>query len=353
MPTTRNAPKTPTSNRPTSLTIELPNSASLPSLILNPIARATARRALDTAFMLPQLGIVKSVKVFRVTNAVSNLPVVALLRPVLGTRVRAVRCDGFDAEWVWHRDTADPDRRQDRAILYLHGGGFVACGLRTHRRLVSRIARAANVPVLSVAYRQVPDAHPTESVEDCVTAYRQLLAQGFAPDRIVVAGDSAGGFLAFATVLAIRDRGLGLPAGVVGISPASDLDPHWVEDNPNAEHDPLFPPRFGKQLFTLIATMKDGRYDPLWSPVHHSFAGMPPALILIGSTESLRSGAEQLAQRCAESNVNCTLQIWDRQIHVFPAAADLIPEGRAAIRDIGAFVRTMTHADAENSTQVR
>lgn len=335
------------------LVVEYPNTASLISRIVPPLFRVTVRFGLDAFALLSEQGLVRTTRLFRLTNTASDLRPVGALAPIRGTRMRPVRFDGFDAEWVWHRRTPDPAVRQDAAMLYLHGGAFVSCGLRTHRRLVSRIAKATGVPVLSVAYRQVPDLHPSDSVEDCVTAYRRLLEEGFASGRTVIAGDSAGGFLSFATALALRDRGMPVPAGIVGICPAGDLDNAAREIHPGERTDPIFSARFLRQLFTLINTMKDGRYDPLWSPVEHDFTGMPPALIMVGSTEILRSDAERLAGRYADAGEPCRLQIWDRQVHVFPIGADLLPEGRAAIRDIGAFVRNAVRGNTASTDQPR
>ncbi|WP_433665560.1 alpha/beta hydrolase [Nocardia sp. CA-128927] len=316
------------------VTVEIPNRASLISRVINPLLFATARASLETLSRAGQYGPVQDKRVFAVSSY-TDAPAAALVA-VTGTRRRPVLFDGFHGEWVWHRDTADPGMRTDSAILYFHGGGFVSCGLRTHRRIVSRVARASAMPVLNVAYRQLPQAHITDTIADGVAAYRYLLSRGFPGDRIIVAGDSAGGGLAFSVALAARDAGLPVPGGITAIAPWADLDPTAKYAHPNALLDPVIPIR-GLDVITRWGYRIDGKLDPAWSPVNHDFTGLPPALILVGSTEVLLADAELLAARCAEAGVPCRLQIWDRQAHVFVAGADVLPEGRAAFREIGAF----------------
>ncbi|WP_433678707.1 alpha/beta hydrolase fold domain-containing protein [Nocardia sp. CA-119907] len=139
---------------------------------------------------------------------------------------RSRRCEAPGAGWcgstnsgpngLWHEDR-DP-RRRDSALLYFHGGGFVGGGLNTHRRMVAKIAQASAMPALSVDYRQLPQAHLTDTVEDAVESYRYLLEQDFPADRMVVSGDSAGGALAFRLALAVRERGLPMPGGISALA---------------------------------------------------------------------------------------------------------------------------------------
>ncbi|GAA5103944.1 alpha/beta hydrolase [Nocardia iowensis] len=317
-----------------SVTVEIPNRASLISRVINPLLFATVRASLETLSIAGEYGPVRSKRIFTISSY-TDAPA-AVLVAVAGTRRRTVLLDNCHAEWVWHRGTADPGMRTDTAILYFHGGGFVSCGLRTHRRIVSKIARASNMPVLNVAYRQLPQAHITDSIADGVAAYRYLLNRGFSGERIIVAGDSAGAGLAFSVALAARAAGLPVPGGITALAPWADLDPAAKYAHPNALRDPVIPIR-GLDLITRWGYRIGGELDPAWSPVDHDFTGLPPALILVGSNEVLLADAEQLAARCGEAGVPCRLQIWDRQAHVFVAGADILPEGRAAFREIGAF----------------
>lgn len=326
---------------PASLSVELPSRASWRAQAVARAARVVVRPAADVvadagvAALRREPRLVDLVRFGKYTDYAGAV----LVKPVAARR-RPVRLDGYPAEWLWWpKETPDPGRTRDRAVLYLHGGAFATCGLRTHRRMVARIARAARTPALSVAYRQLPDgAHVTQSIADCVAAYRWLLGQGFPAQRIVVAGDSAGGMLAFMTALTARDQGLPVPGGIVAISPGTDLDGAARLEHPNLHTEPLLP---GRALADIVPIVfgRDGYVDPAWSPVNHDPAGLPPVLIQVGSTEVLRSDAERMAQRLVSAGVPCRLQVWDRQLHVFQVAADVLPEARAAIADIGAFIQ--------------
>ncbi|MEV6072571.1 alpha/beta hydrolase [Nocardia sp. NPDC052001] len=332
---------------PSPVTIEYPRRASWVLRLAHPLSYALLRQGMNLLVGCAWRGIpVRGARIFHISNLLD--PLAAPLVPIRGTRMRRIVFPRFRAEWVWQRHTCDPETTPDAAILYFHGGGLVACGLNTHRRLVSRIAKAAGAPVFQVDYRQLPKAHVTDTLEDCVDAYEYLLAQGFPADRIIVAGDSAGGGLAFRTTLAIRDRKLPMPAGVVGIAPWANYDSTLRYAHPN---DPLDPMLGAKALDTpaQLGLLRDGVLDPDWSAVNHDFAGMPPALIQVGSTEVLLADAHQLAERCEAAGVPCRMQVWDRAIHVFQAGADILPDARQAIGVIGEFVRERLDTNAIQS----
>ncbi|MFD1812962.1 alpha/beta hydrolase [Rhodococcus gannanensis] len=270
------------------------------------------------------------------------------LQPTRGVARHRIRLDNCDAEW-WERriqgrrsSEADPVDTADVAILYLHGGGFLTCGLNTHRVLALRIGAASRASVLTVGYRMLPRHSIAESVADCVSGYRWLLERGFTPDRIVIAGDSAGGFLTFATALTLAEQGLDQPAALVALSPLTDLDPTAKLARQEGRECPLIP---SSVLLTLaeIAGRADGD-NPTVSPVDGDLAGLPPVLIQVGSTEMLYVDAELMAQRLGAAGVPVTLEVWDRQVHVFQAAADVLPEAARAVLRIGEFVQTATRA---------
>ncbi|WP_240482978.1 alpha/beta hydrolase [Rhodococcus opacus] len=231
-------------------------------------------------------------------------------------------------------------------VLYLHGGGFLTCGLNTHRRLVSRISASAGAAVLSVGYRMMPRHPIRDAIADGVDGYRWLLGQGFDAEKIVIAGDSAGGYLTFMTALTLADLHLPCPAGLVALSPLTDMDPTGKLAHPGADRCPVFP----RSVLTTFAGLPDQGArrrptgKPRISPVDCILAGLPPVLIQVGSTEMLYPDAELMAERLAAAGVPVTLEVWDRQVHVFQAAADLIPEADHAIRQIGNFIRTATTA---------
>jgi acetyl esterase/lipase len=247
---------------------------------------------------------------------------------------------GFSGEWV--RPDHVPD---DGVVLYFHGGAFVTCGVATHRHSVARIAQACDMSVLSVAYRQLPAVRLAGSVDDCVSVYRELLADGHRPERIVVAGDSAGGCLAFATALAAMADGLPRPAGIVALSPWLDFDCTAKLAHPNAGRDAYAPVGRLPALAKLL-----GAEDLACSPVNGDLAGLPPVLLIAAESEMLRCDAELMAERLAAADVPVTLQIWAGQVHAFPVLGDLLPESTAAIGEIGSFVRRLSDPVAGVST---
>lgn len=265
----------------------------------------------------------------------------AVLLPPRGTTTAPVTGLDCAAEWVRGPGVTG---RSGKVILYFHGGGFVACGLRTHRRMIARISRAAGVPALSVAYRMPPRVTIETTLEDCLNAYRWLLEQGYRPCDIVIAGDSAGGYLAFMTPLRALRAGLPAPAGIVALSPFTDLDIGPKIVHPNAPVDPYIP---APRMWDMVRVCFPGvdLDDPQLCPVHADLTGLPPVLIQVGSIEVLRGDAELMAERLGAAEVPCTLQIWEGQAHVFQVFADLAREGLAAIAEIGSFVRAVSGAD--------
>ncbi|MDO3650678.1 alpha/beta hydrolase [Nocardia mangyaensis] len=321
--------------------------ASMRLRVADRLLKLVARNVLDFGVRVNQRGVITDDRCLRILGGAD--PWAVILRPPRGTRTRGVDFSEFRAEWVWSRDTRGPDDNPPGAILYFHGGAFVTGGLNTHRRIVARLSEHTGLPVLNVDYRQIPDAHIVQTVNDCVTAYQYLLDRAIPADRLVIAGDSAGGGLVFSTALAARDRQLPVPAALVAIAPWADYDSTERARHPNDATDSALsaailatPTRWGMLV--------DGHLDPRWSPVNHDFTGLPPTLIQVGSREVLLADAEQLAHRCAAAGVPLHLQVWDNAIHVFHAGADLIPDAREAFTEIGAFVRS-TLDQPDSTTQ--
>lgn len=246
-------------------------------------------------------------------------------------RVEPVVGDGWVAELVTPRDGAG-----DGAIAYFHGGGFLFCGLATHRRIVERIALRTGLPVLSVAYRQSPKGLVETSIADCISATDWLIEQGVAPERIVVAGDSAGGHLSFQVAIEATQRNVPL-AGVVGLSPWLDFDNSVRRAHPNARRDHYIPAaRLGR-----IARQVTGRsiLEPGLSPVNRDLRNMPPSLIVCAADEVLRHDAELMTERLEAVGVPVDLHVWHGQIHAFPVMGDLTPESSACLDVISTFVQ--------------
>ena len=265
-----------------------------------------------------------------------------------GTSWRTVDLPDCTGEWLRAKGVEDLHGGHDKAILYFHGGAFLTCGLNTHRRLVSRISAASGQPVLNVGYRQMPYEPITESIADGVAALRWLLEQGYRTEDVTIAGDSAGGYLAFSVARAAMDLGLGRPAGIVAISPLLDFDASTKRAHRNAHRCQTFPLHALEKFadVTLRMDTRRGISGQRTCPVNMPLADMPPALIQVGSHEILMADAEVMANRLVSAGVECELQVWDRQVHVFQAAASWVPEARRAIAEIGDIVERVAAADA-------
>lgn len=260
-----------------------------------------------------------------------------------GTMWRSVDLPGCGSEWLQAKDVSDIHGGNERAILYFHGGAFLTCGLNTHRRLVSRISYSAKQPVLNVGYRQMPGSPIVHAIEDGLDGFRWLLEQGYKSENITIAGDSAGGYVAFSVARAVLDLGLSRPAGVVAISPLLDLDITNKANHRNAHRCHAFPLKALAKLTRMVDGMdvRSGIRNRCTCPVNMPLSDMPPCIIQAGSHEILLADAELMANRLVRAGVPCDLQVWDRQVHVFQAAASWVPEGRQAIEEIGAFVRDL------------
>lgn len=220
-------------------------------------------------------------------------------------------------------------------VLYLHGGAFLLCGLGTHRRIVERLAQRTGMAVLAVDYRQLPHGLLQDSVDDCVDAFGWLTRNGHRASDIVIAGDSAGGHLAFATALRLRDEGRGRPAGIVALSPWLDFDHRTKVRHHNAIRDAYIPARRLKRVCRMVV---GGHPELHHSPVNADLSGLPPVLMMCAESEVLRLDAEMMIERLIDAGVPSTLQIWEGQVHAFPVLADLTPETRAAVSEIVRFV---------------
>lgn len=275
--------------------------------------------------------------------------VAGALPGLAGTRNTSIRLRTCRAEWI------APAKRsaetEGRALLYTHGGGFMAGGLNTHRRLAARIGRSCGADVLAVDYRMLPRHSIDEAIEDGLDGYLYLLGRGYAPQDIVIAGDSAGGFLAFSVALAARDRGLPLPGAIVGLSPLTDLDPRGKLAHPNADRCAVIPAAALRRLVESSdrADARRGGSDRI-SPVDADLRGLPPVLIQVGSTEMIVADAELMALRLAAAGVDCELQVWDNQLHVFHIVADAVPEAARAIEAIGTWYEQIVSHRAEHAT---
>jgi monoterpene epsilon-lactone hydrolase len=243
-----------------------------------------------------------------------------------------VNAGGVDAEWV-----CAPGAASDRYVLYLHGGGYVIGSVKTHRDLMARLSRAAKARVLGLNYRLAPEHPFPAAVDDAVAGYKWLLAQGAKPGRIAVAGDSAGGGLTAATLVAIRDAKLPTPAAGALLSPWVDLEGIGESMTTRAKIDPVVQKEGLVGMAAAYLQGQDAR-TPLAAPLYADLKGLPPLLIQVGDAETLLDDSKRLEARAKAAGVSTKLEVWPEMIHVWQLFASFLPEGQQAIEGIGKFV---------------
>jgi phosphinothricin tripeptide acetyl hydrolase len=248
-------------------------------------------------------------------------------------KVETVTVGGVRAERLTPRTARD-----GAGILYMHGGGYCIGSPRSHRHLAAAIATAAETTVVLPDYRLAPEHPFPAALDDAVAAYRAMLAEGTAPGRVAIAGDSAGGGLTVATLVALRDAGLPLPAAGVCLSPWVDLACRGASYETRAKADPIVE-RAGVEEMAAAYLGERDRATPLASPLYADLAGLPPLLVQVGSDEVLLDDAIGLADRARTAGVPATLEVWDGMIHVWPWFLTMLDEAESAVAAVAAFVR--------------
>ena len=249
------------------------------------------------------------------------------------TAQEPVGAGGVPALWF----TA-PNANRDRVVLYFHGGGYVIGSNRTHAGMMSYLSRAAQARVLGLDYRLAPENPFPAQVEDALASYRWLLSQGYNPENIVIAGDSAGGGLTVSTLVSLRYLADPLPAAGVCISPWVDLEATGKTYDTNAEVDPSVSRDRTIGMAKVVLAGKDPA-APLASPIHADLTGLPPLLIQVGTIEVLVDDSNMLVERAKAAGVQVELELWDGMPHVWHQHAPFLPEALQAIESIGAFVK--------------
>jgi acetyl esterase/lipase len=249
-----------------------------------------------------------------------------------------IKCDpvnagGVGAEWI-----SAPGAGRNRAVLYLHGGGYVVGSIKTHRDLMGRVSRAAGARVLGLNYRLAPEHPFPAAVDDSLAAYRWMLQQDLQPTHIAVAGDSAGGGLVIATLVAIRDARLPMPAAGVCLSPWVDLEGIGESMKTREQADPVVRRDMLTQMAAAYLGGKDAR-TPLAAPLYADLKNLPPLLIQVGDAETLLDDSNRLAQRARAAGVQVKLEVWPEMIHVFQLFAGFLPEGQQAVEGIGQYLK--------------
>jgi acetyl esterase/lipase len=253
-----------------------------------------------------------------------------------GIDVEKFDIDGMPAEWLVPRGE-EIDTRTGGTLLYLHGGGYIICGLDTHRPMVATLARNAHARALVIDYRLAPEHPFPAAVDDALKAYRWLLAQNITAQSITVAGDSAGGGLTLALLMALRDAGDPLPAGAALMSPWTDLAMSGWSHITHRKLDPMLSVD-GALLAARHYLGTTSPTTPLASPLYGRFNDLPPLFIQVGSNEILLDDSLRLADRARAVGVTVSVKIWQGLPHVFQAAR-FLPESRKALGEMATFLR--------------
>jgi monoterpene epsilon-lactone hydrolase len=284
-------------------------------------ASLTARMAANPALDLPTL-----------RSMLEELQV-QTAEPATVTYTEAV-IDGRRGLW------AEPAGASDRhVILYLHGGGFVANSIDSHRKLAAHLAKAAGCRTLLADYRLAPEHSFPAQLLDALAAYDFLLAQGFEPRHVAVAGDSAGGCLATSLLLFLRGAGRELPGALVGISPWYDMEVDGPTLVSNAATDVLVSVDATKgnaamYLGEVAAT------DPVANPLYANASGLPPVYLTAGGHEMFLDNAERFADLAKNADVDVTLEISEGMQHIYPFMAGHAAEADDTVANIGRWLRS-------------
>jgi acetyl esterase/lipase len=267
------------------------------------------------------------------------------LLPIPGTVRATIKLPHCTGQLVRAQGVLPADGKR-RVILYMHGGAFLTCGAHTHGRLTTMISHYADAPVLVLNYRMIPKHTIGDAIDDCYDGYEWLRDLGYQPDQIVLAGDSAGGYLALALAERLLAEGEE-PAALVSLSPLMQLDSEPKKEHANTRTDAMFPPKAFDALVDLIAKaaarrIVDGEPEEVYEPLDHVEPGLPRTLIHVSGSEVLLYDARLAARRLAAAGVPAEVRVWPGQMHVFQLCAPVVPEAVRSLRQIGEYIREAT-----------
>lgn len=271
--------------------------------------------------------------------------VARVARPAPGTVRATIALPNCTAQLV-RADGVLPADGTHSVVLYMHGGAFLTCGAHSHGRLVTALSRYADSPVLVVNYRMIPKNSVGMALDDCYDAYKWLRLKGYDPDQIVLAGDSAGGYLALALAEKLQLEGEE-PAAMVTMSPLFEIDNETRANHPNIRTDAMFPPKAFHALVELIEEaagrrVVDGKAEEVYEPLDHIEPGLPRTLIHVSGSEVLVSDARKAAHMLAAAGVPVEVHVWPGQMHVFQLAAPAVSEASRSLKQIGDYIREAT-----------
>jgi acetyl esterase/lipase len=298
-----------------------PRIPDLRTVLLDLSLRLRVKR--NVGHLVSDAGLRKSAAAFRESAKNTHTP------PFVG--VTRVDIAGRTAEWVTATDETD------KAILYFHGGGFFFSSPKDHRPLIWRLARATSRRVLAIDYRKAPDHVFPAWLDDAFATYQHALAEGIAPEDIVLSGDSAGGNIALALTHRLRREGVPLPDSLVLFSPWADLTCSGKTYGTKSRRDAMFKGPATRELGRYLTRGRDPR-DPEISPVHADFTGFPRMLVFAGSTEIFLDDARAVVRKAAAAGVDARLVVYRHMPHIFPMFAGVAPRAKEAFPIVKAFV---------------
>jgi acetyl esterase/lipase len=271
--------------------------------------------------------------------------VARVVRPAPGTVRATISLPHCTAQLVRAGGVLPADGKRS-VIVYMHGGAFLTCGANSHGRLVTALSRYADSPVLVVNYRMIPKHSVGMALDDCYDAYKWLRLKGYEPDQIVLAGDSAGGYLSLALAERLQAEGEE-PAAMVAMSPLFEIDNETRANHPNIRTDAMFPPKAFHALVELVAEAAerhtvDGKPEAVYEPLDHIEPGLPRTLIHVSGSEVLVSDARKAAHMLAAAGVPVEIRVWPGQMHVFQLAAPAVSEASRSLKQIGDYIREAT-----------
>ncbi|KAA3659615.1 MAG: alpha/beta hydrolase [Chloroflexi bacterium] len=261
----------------------------------------------------------------RMSRAMAKLPEDIELQPTT--------IDGMTAEWIYPTN-ASPEK----VILYTHGGGYISGSCTDHRAIVSKMVKSCGVKTLQFDYRLAPEHPFPAALDDSVKAYCWLLAEGYLPENIVIMGESAGGGLCLALLLAIRDQNLPLPAAGVALSAWTDLK--CTGESYETKAKLCLSPMGSWTVFSSYYVGDNDPGNPGISPLYADLHGLPPLLIITGDDEVLRDDSIRFAEKAQQTGVDATLRVSEGMVHCYPLMAPMFPEATAAMSEISTFINT-------------
>lgn len=258
--------------------------------------------------------------------------VTAKMKMPKGVRTEIAQIEHMGAEWIV------PEKGQKgKTLLYIHGGGFISGSVQTHRMHVAKFALGSQLKSLVFNYRLAPEHPFPAALEDCVLAYQWLLRQGYAPEDIVVGGESAGATLTLSLLLALKGKKTSMPSAAFAISPVTDLRCNANSFHTNAKKD--IAPKGSWDVWTGYYIGNNDPTLPLLSPQMGNLEGLPPLFICVGTHEIHLDDCCNVARKAQEQGVDVTLRKWPKMIHAFPILSPWFPEAKIALEEICTFAR--------------